>query len=221
MKKLARICLSLATVVGLTGTAFAGDPAAKPAPTPAPAKDSKPAPTPAKAPMPVKPPDMVKPTPPPMPAMPTPAPEIAAAFKAGQGTWKCEGKMFTPAGEMPMKAKMSTKMDLDKWWIQGTYTETGKKKDAYKFTSYTTFDATSKKWHRVMVDNMGGYERAESTGPKDNKVQWDATGWGPMGQTKGRHYETLTTPKTMTMWGEYSMDGGKNWMKVYESNCKK
>ena len=42
-----------------------------------------------------------------------------------------------------------------------------------------------------------------------------------MGQTKGRHYETLTTPKTMTMWGEYSMDGGKNWMKVYESNCKK
>lgn len=135
------------------------------------------------------------------------------------GAWRCTGTAMGPTGEMKMNATLRSKLSLDKWWLQTTFTENGGGK--YKFESFTTFDGASKKWHRVMVDNMGGHEVATSDGSKDGKAQWDASARNMMGTSVGRHYEDITNPKEFKMWGEYSLDKGKTWMKAYEATCKR
>jgi hypothetical protein len=220
MRNLMQIVISMSIVAGL-GTVAAAQPA-KPVPPPPPAEK--------KAPPPAKPPTTppAKPTPPtpapPVtqpatpPAMPTPPAEVAAFVKANTGTWKCTGKTFMPDGtSMDMKATMKTKFALDNFWAQTTFAET--KKKGYKFESYRTFDG--KKWHGVMTDNMGGQEVSWSDGPKENKVTWEATSRSMMGDAKSRHYEEMAGPKELKMWGEYSMDKGKTYTKMYEATCKK
>jgi hypothetical protein len=125
--------------------------------------------------------------------------------------------VFAPDGSaQPMKATMKTKVALDNFWAQTTFAET--KKGGYKFESYRTFDG--KKWHGVMVDNMGGSEVSTSDGPKENKVVWESMSRGPMGEAKSRHHEEMVG-KELKMWGEWSMDKGKTWVKGYEATCKK
>jgi hypothetical protein len=101
--------------------------------------------------------------------------------------------------------------------VQTTFTETAKKQ-GYKFESYRTFDG--KKWHGLMVDNMGGSEVSMSDGPKENHVMWEGTGRSSMGEAKSRHHEEMAG-KELKMWGEWSMDKGKTWVKGYEATCKK
>ncbi|HVK74337.1 MAG TPA: hypothetical protein VM734_13495 [Kofleriaceae bacterium] len=199
--------------------------AAKPvaAPTPVKADAAKPAPTPtpvkADPKVPVVAEKAAKPAELPVPVAPT---ELADAGKALAGTWKCKGQGFAPDGTAaPMAATMKLKLDttLDKFWIRGNFAETGKKKGAYKFENFTTFDPASKKWTRVMVDNMGGVETMTSDGPKDGKTTWEGTSRSSMGTGKARHYEE-TAGKEVKMWGEWSVDG-KTWTKGYEAVCKK
>lgn len=159
-----------------------------------------------------------KPEPPPAMTPPAPSAEVAAFVKANAGTWKCTGKMYMPDGSAAdMKATIKTKFALDKFWAQISFVET--KKNGFKFESYRTFDG--KKWHGVMADNWGSHEVSWSDGPKDGKTMWEATSRSVMGEAKGRHYEELPNPKELKMWGEYSMDKGKTWMKAYEASCKK
>lgn len=215
MRNFIRIAITMSMVAGLAGTALAGDDKAK-APTTAPAAKA-PAAAP-KAPTPA-------PTPPvgdkaaPAAQMTPPAPpaEVAAAVKAMAGTWKCNGSMMMPDGtSAPMKATMKTKISLDKFWAQTSFAET--KKNGFKFEAYRTFDG--KKWHGVQVDNMGSQEVSWSDGPKENKAVWEATSRSAMGEAKARHYEE-TVGKEIKMWGEYSMDKGKTYVKAYEATCKK
>ena len=58
-------------------------------------------------------------------------------------------------------------------------------------------------------------------GFKDGKAQWDAASRTMMGNGLGRHFEDMTNPKEFKMWGEYSVDKGKTWMKAYEASCKR
>lgn len=205
MRNLMRIMLSTSLVAGLAAGAVAQP--AKPAPPPA-KTDSKPAP----------PPTTVKPEPPAAMTPPAPSAEVAAYVKANAGAWKCTGKMFMPDGSAAdMKATIKTKFALDKFWAQISFAET--KKNGFKFEAYRTFDG--KKWHSVMTDNWGSQEVSWSDGPKDGKTVWQATSRSAMGEAKGRHHEELLNPKEMKMWGEYSMDKGKTWMKAYEASCKK
>ncbi len=210
MRNFMRIVISMSMVAGLAGGAVADD---KPAPAkgapavPAKKPDAKPAPVPP-APPPVK--DEAH-------AMPTPSAEVAAAVKASTGTWKCNGQMFMPDGSaQPMKATMKTKFALDKFWAQTSFAET--KKNGFKFESYRTFDG--KKWHSLHVDNMGSQEVGWSDGPKDGKTVWESAGRSVMGESKARHYEEMVG-KELKMWGEWSMDKGKTYVKGYEAVCKK
>jgi hypothetical protein len=114
--------------------------------------------------------------------------------------------------------KMKLDAGLDKWWIQASFAET--KKGGFKFTSFTTLDEKTAKWHRVMVDNMGGYETSESAGGANGKVDWEGTARSAMGTTKTKHHEEMVSPKEVKMWGEFSTDG-KAWTKSYEAVCKK
>ena len=154
------------------------------------------------------------------PAAPSPPAEIKEMLKMGT-SWKCTGTGMGPDMTMgPMKATMKSKADLDGFWIQTGF-EGAMGKNKFKFTSYTTFDGASKKWRRVMVDNMGGQAMGTSDGIKDNKVVFnmDVMGSGQTGMMK----DTLdiTDAKAPKTSGEVSMDKGKTWNKAYEMTCKK
>ena len=208
-------------------TAPAAAPTAKAAPaappTPAatkPAPAAKPvaptaAPTPVKA-DPAKPVAPGEPAAP--PAMPVAPTEVAAMVKAAPSL-RCTGSVFSPMGETKMTATIKNKVDLDKWWVHTSFVQNGGMK--FKFESFTTYDAGSKKWHRVMMDNFGTYEVATSSGPKDGKLVWDGTSTSAMGTMMGRHTEDMTNPKETKMEGEFSMDKNKSWMKAYSLICKR
>lgn len=243
MKTIARSLLSMMITSGLVTAAFAqpaaqapakapAAPAAAPAakaapaaaaPTPAatkPAQAAKPvaptaAPTPVKA-DPAKPVAPSEPAAP--PAMPVAPAEVAAMVKAAPSL-RCTGSVFSPMGETKMTATIKNKVDLDKWWVHSSFVQNGGMK--FKFESFTTYDAGSKKWHRVMVDNFGTYEVATSSGPKDGKLVWEGTSTSAMGAMMGRHTEDTTNPKETKMEGEFSMDKGKSWMKAYSLICKR
>ncbi len=154
-------------------------------------------------------------------AAPTPPAEIKAMLKASAGNWKCTGSGMGPDMTMgPMKATMKSKADLDGFWIQEAF-EGAMGKNKFKFTSFTTFDGSSKKWRRVMVDNMGGQAMGTSDGLKDGKVTFnmDVMGSGQTGMMKDT--VDMTDPKLVKASGEMSMDKGKTWNKVYEMSCKK
>jgi len=239
MRKL-RTTIAMVAMMGLaTGVALAQTPPKPATPAPAPAKPATPAPapTPPKADpakgapgTPPKPADKApatdanakkEPAPAEMPA-PKPPQEVLDATKASTGTWRCKGTVWMPDGtSRPTAGTIKNKADLDKFWIQMSFAETGPAKVKYKFTAYRTFDTASKKWTEVSVDNMGGYSVSTSDGPKDNVIAWEGTAHG-MGMTmKSKGNETLVSAKEIKMAGQASMDGGKTWVNSYDVDCKK
>ena len=223
MKKLTTVSFLLAA---FTTAAYAGDPkAGSGAPATPAAKDAKAPVADKKAPDAAKPapadkkaPDAAK-----APAMeaPKPAQEVADMAKGMVGTWKCTGQATHMGNTADFKATMTFKLDLDKWWIQGAFSGTMGKM-THKFTSYTGYDATNKKWHRYGVDSMGGAREQSSSGMTDGKAVWEGNG-SMMGQAiKVRDTEEMGKDgKTFHSLGEISMDGGKTWNKGHEANCKK
>lgn len=209
MKTFSSVVIATLTMVGMASAQpKAADPKA-PATPAAPAKGA-----------PATPPAKTEAKAAPAMAAPTPPAEIKEMLKMGT-SWKCTGTGMGPDMTMgPMKATMKAKSDLDGFWIQENF-EGAMGKNKFKFTSYTTFDSASKKWRRVMVDNMGGQAMGTSDGPKDNKIVFnmDVMGAGQTGMMK----DTLdiTDPKAPKAFGEMSMDKGKTWNKVYEMTCKK
>ena len=152
-----------------------------------------------------------------------PPAELAEMAKAGAGTWKCTGQGLEMAtGKMtPMTGTMVMKLDVDNWWMHGSFSSK-MGKESFHFESFTTIDPATKKMKRVMVETGGGWSTGESAGMKDNKVDWDLTTHGPMGDAMFRDHEDMSDPKAgVKLWGEVSMDKGKTWTKVYETACKK
>jgi len=157
-----------------------------------------------------------------MPEMKPPA-ELTDMAKGAAGTWRCKGQGMDPQSMklIDMTATMKLRLDLANWWIHGTF-ESKMGKEPLQFESFTTFDPASKKWKRVMVETGGGWSTGESAGMKDNKIDWDLTSHGPMGESMFRDHEDMTDAKAgVKMWGEFSLDKGKTWTKVYEMACKK
>jgi hypothetical protein len=239
-----------ALVLVLTSLAFAKDepktaqaepkkaapPAAAPAPAAAAEKKAAPAAQPApadKAAAPAMKPAQPVPAPPapapaPAPATPpAPAPEIAEVFKAVGGTWKCTGTMTDPVtnAAKPSVSTMTVKMDnsLDKYWIVSTFAEKKSKETPtpFKFTAYRTFNAKTKKWTSIMVDNMGMDNKSTSAGPVNGVVTWDSQGEWEGKKFVMKDVETTKGPKEVHMKGDFSMDNGKTWMPMYEVTCKK
>jgi len=187
--------LTSITLLALTGLATADT--AK-----APAKDAK---TEAKA-----------------PEMPKPPAEIDAMAKTMVGTWKCTGTTSAPHGSSAKVAgKVTAKVDLDKWWLNDVFEGKGDR-GAFKTVSFSTFDAASKKWRRVSVDNMGQQYVGTSDGIKDGKVVWNLDFLGAMGAGQFKDTIDPSDPKTGVKFsGLMSVDKGKSWKPVYEMLCKK
>ena len=208
MTKVTQIALVL-SLVGMSGSAMAGDDKKAPAPAPADKKAPPPAPADKKAP------------PAPAMVMPKVPQEVTDMLKGATGTFKCTGKDFMPDGTAAdMTATMNMKADLDGFWVHESFAaKMGK--DTYKFEAYMTYDAGMKKWRRVQVDNMGGQSTgmAAMTGMK---MDMDMDSYGPMGNGKFRdHYDGSDMKAGAHSWGEASMDGGKTFTKVYDMVCKK
>jgi hypothetical protein len=168
-------------------------------------------------------PGEVKPAEPPKMEAPKPAPEIAELLKQMQGAWKCSGTANGPNGQsMPMDFTITFKADIDKFWIRGDMAAKKTKASpfAFKFTSYTTFDAATKKWVRVMVDNTGGWEQASSAGLTNGQMLWEGKGAGMGMSFSTKHTEEIKGPKEVHLSGQMSPDG-KQWMPMYDASCKK
>src|SRR5262249_27831551 len=109
MKTFSRVAIATLTMVGMSGIALADTPAAKADPNAPPAKADPQAPGPGSGSAAA-------------PAMtpPKPAPEIADTLKQMQGTWTCTGTAMGGQDmktEMKFKATMTSKSDLDGFWI--------------------------------------------------------------------------------------------------------
>ena len=155
-----------------------------------------------------------------MPEMKPPA-ELAEMAKAASGTWRCKGQGMDHTMKMvDMTATMKIKSALNGWWVNGTF-ESKMGKEPFVFEQFTTFDPSSKKWKRVMIESGGNWASGESAGMKDNKVDWELTTHSPMmGDGQFRDHEDFSDPKVgAKMFGEFNNKG--TWVKVYEMTCKK
>ncbi|HEX4417949.1 MAG TPA: hypothetical protein VH165_08620 [Kofleriaceae bacterium] len=164
------------------------------------------------------------------PAMPTPPKELADHLKATGGTWKCKGQGMDNTQKMAdMTGTLVVKASADNWWIQTSF-DSKMGKQPFHFDSFSTYDATAKKWKQVMAETGGGWSTGESDGMKDNKFDWTLTSHLPgaaaamMGgktEMMFRDHQDMTDAKAgMKMSGEFSMDG-KTWTQVYTMACKK
>jgi hypothetical protein len=153
--------------------------------------------------------------------MPKAPQEMLDMQKKMVGTWKCTGKTMGMGGEMrPTEGTLQFSVDLDKWWIKASLTET-KTKTPYKFESFVSYDPASKKWTQVSIDNIGGYRVLTSDGVKDNAVTWtgSTTAMGHTVQTKSVH--TSVNDKDTKIDESMSMDNGKTWTPTVAVECKK
>ena len=154
--------------------------------------------------------------------MPKAPKEVADMAKAMTGTWNCTGKGMMPDGSsIDMTGKFTSKSDLDAFWVHDTMD--GKMgKMAFKFEAYSTYDAASKKWRKLGVDNMGGSSIATSDGMTGMKMDWAVDAVGPMGAYMSKEHLDMSDAKAGNkVWGETSMDHGKTWHKDFEVVCKK
>jgi hypothetical protein len=151
-----------------------------------------------------------------------PPAELADMAKAASGTWHCKGQGMDHTMKMAdMTGTFTMKLDVDNWWMHGSFSSK-MGKEPFHFESFTTFDPAAKKWKRVMVESGGGWSSGESAGLKDGKIDWDLGMHSAMGDAMFRDHEDMTDAKAgVKMWGEFSMDKGKTWTKVYEMACKK
>lgn len=184
----------IVSMLSVTGAAFAGD-AAKPAAAPAKME------------------------------MPKPADQIAARVKAMSGTWKCEGTAAGMDGkDQKFTGSMTTKTDLDGWWVHDTFSGImgGSPGMKFKFEGFSTFDKNLNKWRTVMVDNWGGQMIGTGDDMKDGKSESTSESMDMMGKGMMKdHTDMSDMKKGAHMWGEGSHDGGKTWSKTYDMVCKK
>ncbi|MCP3169081.1 DUF1579 domain-containing protein [Myxococcus qinghaiensis] len=145
----------------------------------------------------------------------TAASALADAAKDLTGRWTCSGSVHGPGGASPSEVTVEFRPDLDKAWLRTDFAvSSGEYK--YKFTSYRTFDAASRKWMNVIIDNLGGYSTSSST----DGITWVGESSGPMGKMSIKDTEHVVSPGEMNMRGEYAQEG-LNWSTGYTLSCKR
>jgi hypothetical protein len=168
-----------------------------------------------------------QPAPPPAaPEPPKPAPELDA-MKGMEGTWKCTGKaaanpMMGP--EHATAATLKVKRDLDKFWYVARYEGKKSKTDPmpWKGADHWTYDAAMKKWARLLVDNMGGWMVATSSGWVGDKMVFEGEANGGGMKMGFRQTFTKKSDKEMGAMVEMAMDPKRTkWTQVHEETCKK
>lgn len=158
-------------------------------------------------------------------APPAPSPSSEAATGASPlaeaattltGTWSCRGAVVGPEGPSPSTARLEASLALDDSWLR-TELVVSSGKYPYAFTAYRTFEAASQTWRSVIVDNLGGHSVSRST----DGVTWTGLSSSRMGELTIRDTEKVHAPGSLTMLGQYSLDGGESWSTGYELSCSR
>jgi hypothetical protein len=153
---------------------------------------------------------------------PKPDASIAEMAKGMAGNWKCTGKAVMDASGTWVEFKGTNKMTLDggldKFWIKGEYASEATNKAKMKGVEYITFDATQKKWYRLMVTSDGGHEVAWSDGFKDGKSSWNGD-MRMMGMTMKTKADVSFDGKELKVTAQGEMN--KKWVPNFEMSCKK
>lgn len=153
------------------------------------------------------------------PGPPKPAAELTALVTATPPSLKCAGTTVMPNGmSFPMTATITAKAELGGFWmhesIAGTVTNLG----TFTLEVYTTYDPTTKQFHRTMLDSLGDYIAGDGAG-SPAKLDFQMTGSGTFGAFKFKDHVT-TDAKGEKRSGERTMDS-RTWTKDYELTCTK
>jgi hypothetical protein len=190
--------LVILTMVLAGGTVWA-QAADKKAPASAPAAAAAAAP----AKPPEKPPEM------------KPAPELKAEYGGMIGTWKCNGKGSMGGHEMKSTGTYKAEWGLDNYWVVAKAEEkmVGMPM-SHKSIDIYGYDATTKEFTQLSVDNMGGWSMTKSKGWQGDSEEWVGTG-NMMGKTSEVKWSiTKKGDKEVTVKGTMGTDS-------FEDNCKK
>jgi hypothetical protein len=160
---------------------------------------------------------------------PKPAPELTQMGNQLAGTWRCTGKAWMPDGsEHQMQGTVTSRLDLDKFWIHDTLNlkmtkpPRGAQMPAtFKNETFTTYDAKEKEWRRIAIDSMGGQMVGKAEGTGDKVLEWKSDAKGPMGDMDLKERFDMSDPKNLKITGQRSADDGKTWQNDYEATCKK
>jgi hypothetical protein len=143
-------------------------------------------------------------------------PEEMQQLKDMVGVWKCEGKSTVAGKEMRDKATASFAWDLDKFFLSSRM-DSPKSKDnpmGYKGRAMYGYDASSKQFVSMGVDNMGGMSMMTSKGWNGDKMEW-------AGKSKMMGQE-MDAKETITKKGPREvMISGTAGPVTWESTCKK
>jgi hypothetical protein len=155
--------------------------------------------------------------------MPKAPKEIADTQKMMAKPLTCTGTGMGPdmKTEAKFKGTVSSKLDMDGWWIrQSIKLVGGEGKNTFKMNMEQdmTWDAKAGKWRVMGISNDGGAVTGMAD-MKDGKYELVGDMSGAMGTAKWKDHGDMTDKKNIHFWGEASMDG-KNWMKVYDMTCK-
>lgn len=235
-----KISISVVSLVGMAGLAFAQGTQDQPKPPQQPQEQQPPEQQPPSAPEqtaragePSRPGAATEPktgttAQPAKKEMPKPPPQIAEMMKTMGARMRCTGMaMGGPEmnTEMKITGNVTSKVDLDGWYIRSVMNATmgeGRNAMKLKMESLSTYDATAQKWRGASAMNDGGFMVSTSEGLREGKMESTSETWGPMGAGRFREQVDATDPKAgIKMLGEMSKDDGKTWNKVYEMTCKK
>jgi hypothetical protein len=155
-------------------------------------------------------------------APPRPAAEMSN-LKAFDGSWTCEGKSeaspFGPAGTM--KGTVKSQADLGGFWQTGHIKSTmAGMPGSVEGMFHMTYDAGTKQYVLLWVDNMGAYSHETSPGWQGDKIVF--TGDMSMGGKKMTVRDTFTKDAggtSLTHAWEGQIDG--KWTALGSETCKK
>jgi hypothetical protein len=155
-------------------------------------------------------------------AVPKPAPELDQ-MKILEGNWRCDGRAPASAAgpEHAYKSSWKFKRDLDNFWWAAEYQQKQGKAhpSPMKARGYLTWDANTKSFVLVGMDNLGGTS-TETTAGWAGDV-FTLAGDASVGGKKIPYREIITKKgnREFTWRGEVKMDG--DWVTLGEDRCKK
>lgn len=138
------------------------------------------------------------------------------------GTFKCAGKAIDAPGspEHPTAATVNARWSNNNFWLMISYKESKTTKNAHPYggDGFWGFDEETKKFVSGWVDNMGGYQIAESAGFEGDAITW----LGP-NHFNGKTYKSrdVFTKKGTSIHHTYETEMDGKWMQFAEETCKK
>jgi hypothetical protein len=154
------------------------------------------------------------------------APKAAAEMSNLQyfaGTWSCSGD--SPAGPFgPAHKTQSTltlKRDLDGFWYDGMMTEmkTASNPHPMKGMLHVGYDAGSKQYVQIWIDNFGSHAMQMSPGWEGDTLTY--TGEQDVMGEKATAKDTLTKKGANQFWHKFELTMKGETHTIVEETCKK